>query len=602
MSLLNLYQLVYLGEVYRVEIPQNIIDKVKDSNNIVDIVSDRVVLKKRGKVYVGLCPFHQENTPSFTVNEEKQLYHCFGCKAGGDVVNFLMSFDSVNFREAISSLAHQSGIDLPVDKPNSTTPRISNNIIKVLALASASYQSNLVTSHNAQAYLTSRAIDLSTAKTFNLGYAKRNALIKALLSEGISIELMITAGLVVQNGTTGEYQDRLRDRLIFPIKDSYGNVIAFTGRTLTEQHPKYLHSATSDVFDKSKTLLGLYEAKEAIAATKQAIVVEGNFDLIALHQAGYINTVACLGTAFTKDHLVKLAKVSKGNIVFNFDSDAAGIAAISKFITSFESELLNNQVRFKVVTLPAPYKDVAEFIAIEGKEAYAPLLLNARPWLEWLIDSQAKDCNLANKDDLFKLGKVFVSLLGKLPVEMQLAYLPYCADKLGQGDTSLTKLYMSKLKDALTRPVTRQALDNNSTRPKEDPELILLHLYLGNIEERLNISRRIYDLELVFSDRFKQLWEDLEELEMCGTAPYDLVNALKELSQDRGYYDTVAEVFNIVNYAAIDFNLIDGLIKSINSVRLADKRLQLLEQIKNTPTANIEKLSALVLELKQLNT
>jgi DNA primase len=303
-----------------------IADEIRSRVNIVDLVSEHVALRKAGRNWKGLCPFHGEKTPSFTVNEEKQIFHCFGCGEGGDVFSFVMKRENVEFKEALSLLARRAGVELK-DSGRGGVPSGERDALRAMLVeARAFYIAQLDTAAHCREYLAKRAIAEETAREFGLGFAPDSwqALTGRLKAKGFADRLVLISGLAAE-GKRGPY-DMFRDRLMFPIEDAQGELTAFGGRILGEGEPKYLNSPDTPLFSKRRTLYALGRAREAIRAEGAAMVVEGYMDVIGCHQGGFRNVVAPLGTALTEEH-VKILKRYANRIVLVFDGDRAGVQA-----------------------------------------------------------------------------------------------------------------------------------------------------------------------------------------------------------------------------------------------------------------------------------
>ena len=353
---------------------ERLIEEVKEHNEIVAVISDYVQLKPQGRSYVGLCPFHGEKTPSFTVSREKQLYHCFGCGAGGDVLSFIMNIENLSFREALRLLAERANISLPdehLSPPQRQQKEEYERLYQLNDLAARFYQKILLqteTGHRALAYLEARGISRQTAEQFRLGYAPAHwtGLVTFLRKKGISLHEAEKAGLV-RGGGEGFY-DRFRDRLLFPICNLRGRVIGFGGRILGEGQPKYLNSPETAVFQKSRSLYGLYQARDAIRRERRAMIVEGYLDVLQAHQQGITGVVASLGTALTADQ-VKMLKRYTGRVVIAYDSDVAGQAATVRGLDLLQEAGLE----VRVAVLP-PGEDPDSLLRKEGAEAFLSLV------------------------------------------------------------------------------------------------------------------------------------------------------------------------------------------------------------------------------------
>jgi DNA primase len=449
------------------------IEEVKERTDIYDIISDRVVLRKRGKDYVGLCPFHDEKSPSFTVSTNKQMYYCFGCGAGGNAVKFLMELNKSSFKEVVLELAQRYQIPVKTEsreKLKEFQKQISlrEQLYEILAVTTSFYQHALRQPQGKVAleYLhSSRQLTEATIQQFQLGYAPNGwETIYGYLVEqkGFPVELVEKAGLIVPrkvegkraNSSTGGYYDRFRDRLIIPIHDLQGRVIGFGGRTLVErkgansstEQPKYLNSPETELFDKGKTLFGLDKAKTAISSLDKAVVVEGYFDAIALHAAGISNVVASLGTALSLFQVRQLLRYTDSKqVILNFDADKAGIKATDRAIGEIEKLAYCGEVQLRVLNLPEG-KDADDFIKTFSPEKYRELLAESPLWIDWQIEQLVLDKDLKKADEYAKTTKDLVNLLTKITNDNQLTYyLQSCADILSQGDSGRVSLLTENL-------------------------------------------------------------------------------------------------------------------------------------------------------------
>lgn len=345
-----------------------LIEEVRSANDIVDVISDYVRLQKKGSTHFGLCPFHNEKTPSFSVSQNKQIYHCFGCGAGGNVITFLMQYENYTFPEALQALAQRAGITLPKQEMSGRAKQEADKRARILEVnkTAAKYfyaQLRMEQGQNGMQYFERRGLDAGTLKKFGLGYSNKfsDDLYKYLHQQGYEDELLKDSGLVTIDEKRGG-RDKFWNRVMFPIMDVNNRVIGFGGRVMGEGEPKYLNSPETMIFDKSRNLYGLNIARKS---RKQFILLcEGYMDVIALHQAGFDNAVASLGTAFTQGHANLLKRYTK-EVYCTFDSDGAGIKAALRAIPILnEAGLTARIVRMK------PYKDPDEFIKAEGADAY----------------------------------------------------------------------------------------------------------------------------------------------------------------------------------------------------------------------------------------
>jgi len=391
-------------------------EEIKERIDIVDFISGYVQLKKSGQNWKGVCPFHAEKTPSFMVSPSKQIYHCFGCGAGGDVISFLVNHDRISFPEALQELARKAGISLQSVRQDSRSMEKNEQIRNALRDAARFYSEKLKSSPAAAKYIAARGISNESVSTFGLGYAPsgwRN-LLQLLVRSGYSEEILKEAGLVVI-GEKGPY-DMFRERIIFPIMATNGNVIAFGGRAMDDSLPKYINSPETAVFRKSETLYGIHAAKEAIRRQEQVIVTEGYMDVIMCHQYGFSNAVAPLGTSFTSGHAAKLRKLVK-NVIVVFDGDSAGIAAAKRALPLF----IQNDLDARILILP-DREDPDSFLRKHGREAFGGLLKKAVNMVDFVLSySKGQRSSvvrellslIAGMPDILEAEQMLVELAGR---------------------------------------------------------------------------------------------------------------------------------------------------------------------------------------------
>lgn len=364
-------------------IPDEKIDEIRSATDIVELISTVTRLRKRGKNFVGLCPFHQEKTPSFTVSSEKQMFHCFGCGKGGNVFTFVMELEKVSFVEAVRSLAERAGITVTT---GSVGPRETENerLLAVCRFAGEYFHRNLSTPEGAFAleYFRSRGFSDATMKRFGLGYAMDawDGLINAATLEGISIDQLVKAGLVRTKEDKGSHYDYFRGRAMFPIVTPTGRVIAFGARRIRESDPiqgKYINSPETALYNKSRVLYGLFQSKEAIRAHENAVMVEGYVDMISLFQAGIENVVASSGTALTEDQ-VRLVGRYAGTLTLVYDADSAGSQAMVRGL----DVALEQGLDVRIVTLPQKH-DPDSFVREFGAKEFRDLLEKAVSFIDF---------------------------------------------------------------------------------------------------------------------------------------------------------------------------------------------------------------------------
>mgnify|MGYP000372195682 CR=1 FL=1 len=418
-------------------IPEDVISEIKYRNDIETAVSSYVNLKRRGKNLVGLCPFHSEKTPSFTVYPENGSFYCFGCGVGGDVFTFTGLIENLDYIEAVKLLAERSGVALPQDGYDDSMQRLKNKIYDINRDTARFFHSFLMSEGGRWAldYLTGRGLTLKTIKHFGLGAAPDSwdMLIKHLKEKGYREEDMLAAG-VVGKSSRGTLYDRFRKRVMFPIINIRGNIIAFSGRAMPgedKQGGKYVNTSDTPVYKKSSNLFGMNFAKNV--CSERVILVEGNMDVITLHQAGFTNAVAPLGTAFTAEQANLLARYTK-EIVLTLDADAAGQKAIKR-----ASELLESTgLKTRVVVIPDG-KDPDEFIKKNGPERFGALLDGAVSDIEYKLLTAAKDINLESEDGKLRyLNSAAEIVAGSDDVMTRDIYIGRLSDKYGVSRTALT--------------------------------------------------------------------------------------------------------------------------------------------------------------------
>lgn len=383
-------------------IPQSFIQELLSRADVVEIVGRYVQLKKGGANYLGLCPFHGEKTPSFTVSPSKQFYHCFGCGKNGNALGFLMDYSGMNFVEAVKDLAGQYGMQVPedssspADRARAAEQREKQaTLTDVLEKACTAYKKHLKTSPKAVDYLKGRGLSGEIAKQFGLGYAPEGWRSLASVFPNYDDPLLAESGLVIVNEEDDKRYDRFRDRVMFPIRNVKGECIGFGGRVLGEGTPKYLNSPETPVFSKGRELYGLYEARNALREHGYVLVTEGYMDVVALAQLGFPNAVATLGTACTTDHVQKLFRFTD-NVVFSFDGDAAGRRAARKALDGalpYASDVRT----VKFLFLP-PEHDPDSFIREFGRDAFDRCVKSAVPLSTFLIESSSEGCDLSSAE------------------------------------------------------------------------------------------------------------------------------------------------------------------------------------------------------------
>ena len=505
----------------------DMISQVNQRLDLVDIVAEYVPLRKSGRTYRGACPFHKgSNQSALSVDPQRQTYHCFSCGASGNGIKFLMEIGQRSFGEVVLDLAQRYGVPVRTLDPDQTQAyqrQLSwrEQLQEVMELAANFYHHALFSPQGvaALAYLQQqRQLSLEAIKSFRLGYAPPgwDALYGYLVKQrGLAVALVEQAGLLVPRSQARGYYDRFRHRIMIPICDLKGKVIAFGGRALGDEEPKYLNSPETELFHKGSHLFCLDRARDAITQQDGAIVVEGYFDAISLHLAGLTQTVASLGTALSKEQILQLARYTPSKRIYlNFDGDGAGIKAAERAIGGFADLVYKGTIQLRVVTLPAG-KDADEFLRCHSGAEYRSILAQSPLFLDWLIDQSLRGKNLNQGDQFMEASRALGQILQNLPdAPIRSHYLHTCAHLLAQGNSHLAL--------RLEKDLRRQLRQARWSQPQPPPtptstlqlaELQLLQIFLHFPAYR----RQIYDIllreDIGFSlSHHRQLWQIITQL------------------------------------------------------------------------------------------
>ncbi|MBW4624474.1 MAG: DNA primase [Brasilonema octagenarum HA4186-MV1] len=544
------------------------IEEVKQRADIVDVISEQVVLRKRGKDHVGLCPFHSEKSPSFTVSQTKQMYYCFGCQAGGNAIKFLMELEKRSFAEVVLDLARRYQVSVRTLEPEQRQElqrqlSLREQLYEVLAAAAQFYQHALryngqkrpseaplveaSSGEKALQYLQSvRQLKEETIQQFGIGYAPAGweTLYRYLVEDKrYPVQLVEKAGLIKPRKEASGYYDVFRDRIIIPIHDILGRVIGFGGRSLGDEQPKYLNSPETEVFIKGKTLFALDKAKAGISQQDQAVVVEGYFDAIALHAAGINNAIASLGTALSIEQVRQVLRYTDSKqLVLNFDADKAGTNAAQRAIGEIAELAYKGEVQLKILNLPDG-KDADEYLQGREPEDYRQLLANAPLWLDWQIQQMTKERDLKQAADFQQVSGQMVKLLKNIANSDTLNYyISHCAEILSLGDTRLISLRVENLLTQIAptrafrkptpvikqQPVERQqSLDKSESNLLPIAEALLLQIYLHYPVYRGAIVDVLDERDLQFSlSHHRFLWRQI--LEISSGIDDDLISMVQD--------------------------------------------------------------------------
>jgi len=473
-------------------IPQDIIDRILDANDIAEIISGYIPLKRAGRNFKALCPFHHEKTPSFTVSPDRQIYHCFGCGAGGNVFSFLMKYERMEFPEAVEMLAKKVGISIPKTEPQEKNTGVAEKLFSINELASKFYHDILFNSKEAgsiRTYLEKRGISSETAKKFRLGFApdKWDTLINYLRQKNFSLSLIDKTGLISSREDSSGYYDRFRDRIIFPIFDIKDRIVGFGARVTKDTLPKYINSPETPIYVKGKNLFGLNFTKDEIRKQDSVVIVEGYLDFIIPYQSGIHNIVASLGTALTIEQIRILKRYTQNAIVL-FDPDQAGEIATLRSLDLF----LSLDMNVKLVTLPKGF-DPDSFVREKGADKLKELINEAVDLFDYKLNLLKARYDIRKAQGKAKIAEEMLSTISKIKNEvLKESYLKKLSDILSVGENSLLK-ELGKVKDGF---VVVDYESFSSTKPLniKTVEKIIVKLMLEHddlirqVKEKLDIS------------------------------------------------------------------------------------------------------------------
>lgn len=588
-------------------IPEDIIEKVRESNDIVDVISEYVPLKRRGKNMVGLCPFHKEKTPSFSVLPEKQIYHCFGCGEGGNVISFIMKYKNIGFVDAVVMLAERAGIEIPEGGGSFDSPKaeLKKSIYDLNREAARFFYSNLKSGNRAAEYFKRRGIDERTAKKFGLGYADDSSdyLLNYFRRKGYSAEILAEAGLVIKKENSGVFYDRFRNRVMFPVFDVRNRVIGFGGRVLDDSKPKYLNSPETLVFNKRKNLYGLNFAIKG-DTNRKILIVEGYMDVIALHQFGIVNAVASLGTALTNEQ-AKLIKRYADDVIIGYDADTAGQAATLRGLDILAGTGLN----VTILNIPSG-KDPDEFIRARGRDAFVKSMDDAIPLIEYKIKRRSEGYDLSSTEGKIGFIRACSSILSGVndPVVVD-AYVTKLSNESG---ISAQALYdeISKLRNAVRdddrNNDTGIRYNNNDDGQKlylEPAYLKAMRVILGILSEKKELLSSVEKRLLPddFCDDVYRKSADIIYRKLRDDEPV-VPASIIDLFEKPDEMKKVSDIFNnreIISEDSIQ-GVVDDCIINILKYKLSTKKETILSEIrKSEAEGNVQQTAILLKELAE---
>lgn len=581
---------------------EELIEEIKNSNDIVDVISQYVNLKRSGRNFFGLCPFHKEKSPSFSVSPDKQIFHCFGCGAGGNVIHFISKIENADFKEAIGILANRAGIELPTlnNYEDNKTALLKSKVYEINQIAAEFYHQNLYkpTSKIGQEYIKKRKLDNRTLKSFLIGYSGNfDELYRILKQKGFTEEEILASSLVNKTDN-GKYIDRFRKRVMFPIQDTRNKVIAFGGRVTDDSKPKYINSPENIVYSKGRHLFGLNVAKRG--ELKNIIIVEGYMDAISLYQRGITNVVASLGTALTEAQGRLLRRYSE-RVTIGYDSDGAGQAATLRGL-----EILQNigcDVRILQIS---GAKDPDEYVIKYGPERFLKCVEQAISLVEFKVKMLKQSLNLDNINDKIKFLNQVAKILSNVTnsIEREL-YVEKIANEYNVSKEAIygevNKLIYAKNtgEKTLEKPIVKkeikkekQEIDSSTTKR----ENLIIYLLINYPQESYKkIKSVISETDMKLEENQKILKKMYEEIEK-GNINIDILNNFEE-------QNIIDHITGIMSY---DFEIsdlnkcIEDVVNTYEKDKLINRRQEILDIIKNGQGFSEEELNNLEDELSNI--
>lgn len=588
-----------------------IIEEIRQNNDVVDIISQYVHLTRKGRNYFGLCPFHNEKSPSFSVSPDRQIFHCFGCGVGGNVYTFLMKIEGITFKEALEQLAERANIQLPTLTSGADTAKeeLKAKVYKVNEFTAEFYHQNLYkpNAKMAQEYVKKRKLNQETLEAYKIGFSgKFDELYKALKQQGFGEKEILESGLVNKNDN-GTYIDRYRNRLMFPICDARGKVIAFGGRVLDDSKPKYINSPENIVYSKGRHLFGLNVAKKY--SSKKLLIVEGYMDVISLHQRGIENVVGALGTALTEQQGWLLRK-STEQVILGFDADGAGQTAVARSM-----EILQNMGCDMRVLQIEGAKDPDEFIVKFGEGRFKLAMENAISLVEFKVKNLRKDINLENAADKIKFLNEIAKILAK--VENTIEREIYI-EKIAKGYNiskeaifaEVNKLIYSNSKGIQTlqeqnKPIRKVEQDkeekssvNENLIKRENTIIALLIDANKNVFEKIKQNIKPEDFKDSINREIAQ--KLYEELEKQDSNINKLIDTFDEETQN-----------HITMVMATDYEIenvekaVDDILQKYKREKLDDRKQEILKQLETEQDTEIKQqlgkeLNSIIIELAKI--
>mgnify|MGYP005759055995 FL=1 len=588
-----------------------IIEEIRQNNDVVDIISQYVHLTRKGRNYFGLCPFHNEKSPSFSVSPDRQIFHCFGCGVGGNVYTFLMKIEGITFKEALEQLAERANIQLPTLTSGADTAKeeLKAKVYKVNEFTAEFYHQNLYkpNAKMAQEYVKKRKLNQETLEAYKIGFSgKFDELYKALKQQGFGEKEILESGLVNKNDN-GTYIDRYRNRLMFPICDARGKVIAFGGRVLDDSKPKYINSPENIVYSKGRHLFGLNVAKKY--SSKKLLIVEGYMDVISLHQRGIENVVGALGTALTEQQGWLLRK-STEQVILGFDADGAGQTAVARSM-----EILQNMGCDMRVLQIEGAKDPDEFIVKFGEGRFKLAMENAISLVEFKVKNLRKDINLENAADKIKFLNEIAKILAK--VENTIEREIYI-EKIAKG--------YNISKEAIFAEVNKLIYSNSKGIQTLQEQNKTIRKVEQNKEEKISVNENLIKREntiialLIDANKnvFEKIRQNIKPEDFKDSINREIAQKLyEELEKQDSNINKLIDTFDeetqnhITMVMATDYEIenvekaVDDILQKYKREKLDDRKQEILKQLETEQDTEIKQqlgkeLNSIIIELAKI--
>ncbi|WP_085246833.1 DNA primase [Gilliamella mensalis] len=587
-------------------IPRDFILDLIARTSILDVISKRVKMKKKGNNYFGCCPFHDEKTASFSLNEKKQIYYCFGCGASGSVVNFLMQYERLSFPEAIEELASMQGIRVPyIDSDNNQIDQskhiesrnVRRDLYTLMAKVTDFYQQQLAlpTSIDAQKYLENRGLNAEIIARYKIGFAPNDWRLTSQNIVKTKAEAMLyeQAGMLVTNDSGNRY-DRFRARIMFPIRDRQGNVIAFGGRTIINDPAKYINSPETPIFHKGFQLYGLYETQEVNRNPQQLIVVEGYMDVVSLAQYGIDYAVAALGTATSEEH-IKLLFRATDSVIFCYDGDNAGRSAAWRALNVLLPCLIDGK-KITFAFLPQD-EDPDSFVRKVGKEGFEKYLNEASNLSQFLFDELLKQVDLKTAEGKAKLSSLALPLLDQIRAK---AFRLNLLQKLGNY---LGLLDVSQLEQLMHENRSRSDRKGNEKFPVSQMKVTTMRVLIGLLLQYPNLAEQVSDINTLRQVKMAGIDIFIELLELCQRYPNITTAQILTECIDRPFYKQLNRLSTWESHYQDDEidSTFSHTLKELYDNILAQRQDELIakERVSGLSTAEKKELATLILVLSK---